>query len=743
MSQDIVTGCVEHIIYQNEDNGYTVLELATEGDLVTVTGNLGRISEGETLKCAGRYTTHPVYGEQFKVESFEITEPGDLLSIERYLGSGAIKGIGPALAARIVGMFGEDTLRVVDEEPELLVKVRGISADGARSIAAQVAEKRELRQAMMYLQQYGISLSMSVRIYEKYGSEVYSVLQTNPYRLAEDIDGIGFKIADDIAQRTGFAPDSDFRIKSGIYYTLLSAIDFGHVYLPREILLRDAAANLGIPDMDLSDRLTELVIDKKIVIKERSGCEAVYAAPYYYMELSVARKLADLDIRYEVDEEEIDRILEGMASGGGLEADADQRKAVITAASGGVTVITGGPGTGKTTTINALISVFENSGLKIRLAAPTGRAAKRMTEATGRDACTIHRLLEFMGSPEGGRESAVRFSRNESEPLEEDVFIIDEMSMVDIFLMSSLVKAVPVGARLIMVGDADQLPSVGPGNVLRDLIESGRVPSVRLTHIFRQDEAGDIVLYAHRILDGEPVDPDRSSQDFIFVKREDYGRITGSTITLVKDKLPKYVHADPFDIQILTPMKKGALGVQRLNEVLQEALNPPSDGKREHLFPQGILREGDKVMQVRNNYQIEWTVRGRNGLPVDTGQGVFNGDIGRIRSMNLFSEELTVVFDEGREVVYPFRETGDLELAYALTVHKSQGSEYPAVVIPLLGGPRPLMTRNLIYTAVTRARKCVCIVGLPQTFLAMAANDEEQRRYSGLAQCIREVPEWE
>lgn len=743
MAQEIVTGCVEHIIYQNEENGYTVLELATEGDTVTVTGNLGRISEGESLRCTGRYTTHPVYGEQFKVESFEITEPEDLLAVERYLGSGAIKGIGPALAARIVGKFGEDTLRVVDEEPELLVQVRGISAEGARSIAAQVAEKRELRQAMMYLQQYGISLAMSVKIYDKYGSEVYSVLQVNPYRLADDIEGIGFKIADDIAQRTGFAPDSDFRIKSGIYYTLLSAVDAGHVYLPEDVLLREAARNLGFEDMDLSDRLTELVIDKKIVIRERDGRDVVYAAPYYYMEMGVARKLADLDIRYDVDEAEIDRILDSMVESGDFEADEDQRSAVITAVGNGVTVITGGPGTGKTTTINALIRVFEENGLKIQLAAPTGRAAKRMTEATGRAASTIHRLLEFAGAPDDRRESAVRFARNESEPLDGDVIIIDEMSMVDIFLMNALIKAVPVGARLIMVGDADQLPSVGPGNVLKDLLESGRVPAVRLKRIFRQDEAGDIVLYAHRILDGEKIDPDRQSRDFIFVKREDYGRIVGSTITLVRDKLPSYVHAGPYDIQVLTPMRKGALGVTHLNEVLQEALNPPSPGKREHLFPQGIFREGDKVMQVKNNYQIEWVVRGRNSLPVDAGTGIFNGDIGRIRSMNLFSEEMTVVFDEGKEVTYPFKETEDLELAYAVTVHKAQGSEYPAVVIPLLTGPRPLMNRNLIYTAVTRARKCVCVVGSTQTFLSMAENDEEQRRYSGLAQCIREVPEWE
>lgn len=739
MDQDTVTGFISHIIFQNTENGYTVLSLSCGDEEVTVTGILGGVSEGESLKCRGSFTTHPIYGEQFNCTSYEVTEPEDAASIERYLGSGAIKGVGPALASRIVKAFGNDTLRIIDEEPQLLAQVRGISDNGAREIAVQVSEKKEMRSAMLYLQKYGISLSLSVKIYETYGQEVYSVLEKNPYKLADDISGVGFKIADEIAKKIGFAPESDFRTKSGIYYALISAVSDGHVYLPKQELYEKTAELLGCEIERFKECLTELSVTGKVKLAERNEGEVVYAAQYYYMEINVAKKLADLAVTYRADEEKIDRILSFILETDDFEQDEDQRNAVVSAVSNGVTVITGGPGTGKTTTINAIIRVFEEDDKQVVLAAPTGRAAKRMTEATKSEAKTIHRLLEFQGGDDGNDDtSRVRFLRNEQNPIDGDVIIIDEMSMVDIFLMNSLLRAVPYGARLILVGDASQLPSVGAGNVLCDIIDSGAVTVVELKRIFRQSDVGDIIKNAHKIDVGEPIDTEKKSDDFLFVKRYDAGRIVGSTITLVKEKLPGYVHAPAMDIQVLTPMRKGPLGVEYLNRVLQEALNPPKSGRREKLLPQGLFREGDKVMQIKNNYQTEWVARSPKGFVIQEGRGVFNGDIGIIKSINLFSEEICVAFDEGREVVYPFHNADELELAYALTVHKSQGSEYPAVVIPLLSGPKPLMNRNLIYTAVTRAKSCVCIVGSPECFLAMTENNEIRKRYSGLTECLME-----
>ena len=740
---ETVKGYVEHIVYRNKENGYTVLELTTDSETYTLVGILPHVSEGEPLEAEGTFTSHPLYGEQLSVERYQVTAPEDVISIERYLGSGAVKGIGPQLAARIVKKFKADTLRIIDEEPERLSEVKGISENGARQIAVQVAEKRELRQAMLFLQQYGISLNLAVKIYEKYGPQLYSLVQTNPYQIADDIPGVGFKIADEIAQKAGIHTDSDFRIRSGIYYTLMRAVSSGHVYLPEEELLRNASLLLDVPDGAMDKHIMDLVLDKRLVVKEKNGEPAVYTAMYYYMEMNTAKMLKDLDVDYEADEKELEEFLLKCEREEGVELDDLQREAVQVAVRGGVTVITGGPGTGKTTTINAILRYFEQAGLEIQLAAPTGRAAKRMTEATGFEARTIHRMLEFSGMPGGeGSDASVRFERNESNPLDADVVVIDEMSMVDIHLFYSLLKAVQVGTRLILVGDASQLPSVGPGNVLRDIIDSESFHVVCLTRIFRQEEASDIVLNAHRIHDGDWINADKRSRDFLFVKRNEANQVINAVIGLVRDKLPGYVHAKPFDIQVLTPMRKGVLGVEHLNSVLQHFLNPPDASKKEKQFPQGIFREGDKVMQIRNNYQVEWETRDSYGIPKEKGTGVFNGDMGTIREMNLFSEELLVEFDEGRLVSYPFKQADELELAYAVTVHKAQGSEYPAVVIPVLTGPRMLMNRNLIYTAVTRARSCVCIVGLPEAFQAMVDNAEEQKRYSGLTDCIREVEDW-
>ncbi len=742
---ETVKGYVEHIVYRNPENGYTVLELATGSETYTLVGILPHVGEGEPLEAEGTFVNHPSYGEQLSVERYRVTAPEDVISIERYLGSGAVKGIGPQLAARIVKKFQADTLRIIDEEPERLAEVKGISENGARQIAVQVAEKREQRQAMLFLQQYGISLNLAVKIYEKYGAELYSLIQTNPYRIADDIPGVGFKIADDIAQKAGILTDSDFRIRSGLYYTLIRAVGQGHVYLPQEELLRQASDLLGVSEDRMEKHIMDLVLDKRLVVKEKHGEPVVYTAMYYYMELHSAQMLKDLDILGTADPQALEAWLRQVEKEEGLELDPLQREAVQTAVQNGVTVITGGPGTGKTTTINTLLRYFEEQGLEIQLAAPTGRAAKRMTEATGFEARTIHRMLEFMGAPgkdPEGEDTSVYFQRNESNPLEADVVVIDEMSMVDIHLFYSLLKAVQVGARLILVGDANQLPSVGPGNVLRDIIDSGCFHVVRLTRIFRQEEASDIVLNAHRIHQGDWIDPSRRSRDFLFVKRDEANRIVNAVIGLVRDKLPGYVHAHPFDIQVLTPMRKGVLGVENLNRVLQQFLNPPDPSKKEKQLPHGIFREGAKVMQIKNNYQMEWEVRTARGFVTEQGTGVFNGDLGIVREINLFAETLTVEFDEGRRITYTFRQTDELDLAYAVTVHKAQGSEYPAVVIPVLTGPRMLMNRNLIYTAVTRAKSCVCIVGVPEAFQAMVDNGEEQKRYSGLADCIREVAQW-
>lgn len=740
----VVTGFVERIKYRNEDNGYTVLSLNVNGEETAAVGTFHYISEGELVEASGQMTVHPVYGEQLTVESYEIKTPEDTLSMERYLGSGAIKGIGAALASRIVRRFKKDTFRIMEEEPERLSEIKGISEKMAMAIAEQVQEKKEMRQAMMFLQEYGISMNLAVKIYQQYGPKLYSVIRENPYQLADDIPGVGFKAADEIAQKVGIFTDSDFRIRCGLLYTLLQAVGNGHTYLPREELLCQAAELLKT-DLSLMEKhLMDMQIDKKIVVKtlQEGERQAVYVAQYYYLELNTARMLHDLNIRGEVPSSQIEKRLSKIQSQEEFPLDELQAEAVRQAVNCGLLIITGGPGTGKTTTINAIIRFFEQEGMEILLAAPTGRAAKRMAETTGCEARTIHRLLELSGgvAEEKGKTSGgMRFERNEENPLDGDVVIIDEMSMVDIHLIHALLRAITVGTRLILVGDVNQLPSVGPGNVLRDMIESRAFPVVKLTKIFRQAAESDIVVNAHRIHGGERIDLAKRSRDFLFIRRDSPDAIINAMLTLVQQKLPGYVDAKPFDIQIMTPMRKGALGVERLNGILQSFLNPPSPDKKEKEVGQTIYRVGDKVMQIKNNYQIEWEIRNRFQIPVDKGMGVFNGDIGIIREINDFAELVTVEFDEGKLVEYSFKQLEELELAYAITIHKSQGSEYPAVVIPVYSGPRMLMTRNLIYTAVTRARKCVCLVGLAGAFQEMAGNCMEQRRYSGLKARIEEL----
>ena len=734
-----VCGFVEKIKYRNEDNGYTVLSLVNAGEEYTLVGSFHYINEGEMIEAVGAMTEHPVYGEQMTVESYEIKAPEDTAAMERYLGSGAIKGIGAALAARIVRRFKADTFRVMEEEPERLSEVKGVSEKMAMSISQQVEEKKEMRQAMMFLQEYGISMNLAVKIYHEYGPRLYSVLKENPYQLADDIPGVGFKMADEIARKAGIFTDSDFRIKSGVLYTLLQATSNGHTYLPEEELLSQASELLRIEPSFIEKHLMDMQLDKRLVIRESEGKRIVYASQYYYMELNVAKMLHDLNIRGQMPEEEIRTQLLKIQKEGQIELDEKQVQAVVEAVNSGLLIITGGPGTGKTTTINTIIRFFESEEMEILLAAPTGRAAKRMTEATGYEARTIHRLLELTGVPGDDRSVGMHFDRNEENPLDADAVIIDETSMVDIHLMQSLLKAVNPGTRLILVGDVNQLPSVGPGNVLRDMIDSGSFNVVMLTKIFRQATQSDIVVNAHKINRGEQVPLGKKSNDFLFIKREDPNTIINAMITLVQDKLPGYVHAKTYDIQIMTPMRKGAIGVERLNSILQEYLNPPGEGKAEKESAGVTYRVGDKVMQIKNNYNIEWEVRNGYGIPVDKGTGIYNGDMGIIREINTFAELVTVEFDEGRMVDYSFKQLEELELAYAITIHKSQGSEYPAVVIPIFSGPRMLMTRNLIYTAVTRAKSCVCLVGMPEVFGEMVNNEMEQRRYSGLKDRICEI----
>lgn len=733
-----ISGYIDHIIFRNEENGYTVMVMICDGEEVTCVGSLQYINEGELIEAEGTYTQHSTYGTQFKISSFELKAPEDEMAMERYLGSGAIKGIGSALAARIVRRFKGDTFRIMEEEPERLAEIKGISEKKAREIARQMEEKRDVRKAMIFLQKYGISSALSVKIYNQYGERLYRIIEENPYQMTDEIQGVGFKIADEIAEKAGIHTDSDFRIRSGLFYALKQSMSEGHIYLPRLELFQRGAELLGVSAEAMERNLMDLAMDRKIVLKE----DRVYCSQNYYLELNTAKMLHDLNVTADIADDTVMKKLADIETETQTTLEDLQKEAVVQAVNHGLLVITGGPGTGKTTTINTLIHYFASEGLEILLAAPTGRAAKRMTEATGYEAQTIHRLLEISGVPE--EESAgYHFERNMENPLEADVIIIDEMSMVDLFLMHALLSAVSVGTRLIMVGDVNQLPSVGPGSVLRDIIHSECFPVVRLNKIFRQASESDIVVNAHKINEGQHVVLDNKSRDFFFLKRGDANVIISVMLTLVMKKMPKYVDAGMLDIQVLTPMRKGLLGVERLNTILQEYLNPRSPEKKEKEYGAGLFREGDKVMQIKNNYQIEWEIRGAYGIPVEKGVGVFNGDMGIVSEINEYAEQMTVVFDDNKYIEYSFKELEQLELAYAITIHKSQGSEYPAVVIPLLSGPRMLMSRNLLYTAITRARKCVTLVGSDQVFQQMIDNEMEQKRYSTLKEQIQQWQEEE
>lgn len=768
-------GYIDHIIFQSPATGYTVMTGVMEGKTYTLVGTLPGIEAGENIKADGHEATHQIYGTQFVIDQYQVVAPKTQEAVERYLGSGAIKGIGAAMASRIVKKFGDDTMRIIEEEPERLAEIKGISARKAMDIAASVNAKRDMQDAVMFLQKYGISINLAGKIYNRYGNEMYDIVRDNPYRLAEDIEGLGFRTCDEIARNAGIAEDSAFRIESGIQYALGMAEGNGHCYLPLPELWSSVESLLNITIQDLNQYLLELQMKGRVMVKSSrprsisdfldSAANAgdvdapvydanpalhadpathVYRATIYYTELQVATLLKDLNVTVENAELDAKRALtiDEITEKHGIELDPLQRDAVLTAGHSGLLVITGGPGTGKTTTINTIIRMFADEGKTILLGAPTGRAAKRMSEATGWPASTIHRLLEYQGRPdedgEDGDQVRGHFERNENNPLECDVVIIDEMSMVDIFLMNALLKAIHRGTRLIMVGDANQLPSVGAGNVLRDIIASGVIRTIQLRHIFRQAAASDIVVNAHKINEGEPVDLSKRSKDFLFIKSQTPDQIFAAIAALVLNKLPGYLGVDPFDIQIMTPQRKGALGVERLNQLLQEQMNPKSSRKTEKEIGGTLFRVGDKVMQIRNDYNLIWEIRGRYGIPTEKGEGVFNGDIGIITEINSFAQNLTVRFDD-RFVEYAFKDCESLELAYAITIHKSQGSEYPAVIVPMYQGPSMLMNRNLLYTAVTRAKSCVCLVGNPPIFDQMLHNASEAKRYSSLGERLQEV----
>ena len=744
----LLIGFVDHFLFRKPENGYTVMSLIPDGFVddeeledepeIICTGVFPSISEGENIKMEGEFVSHPSYGRQFQMKNYEVIVPKGAAAMQRYLSMGAIKGIGPALAKRIVKTFKEDTFRIMEEEPERLAEIKGISEKMAMKISDQVVEKKDVRDAMLYLADLGLGTTLSMRIYNEYGPKLYDVIRENPYRLVEDIAHLGFKTADDIASQLGVALDSEFRIQSGILYALGNAALNGHTYLPMEELIRESQVVLGVSRDDIQRNINALVLDKKLVQKE----DAIYTFAYYRLEENTAGLLLGLDQRFDETPAVMEKTIGEIEREEQMDFDEVQKEAIMQAASRGVFVLTGGPGTGKTTTIKGIIRYFEKNGMEVFLAAPTGRASKRMSEATKREAKTIHRLLEVNG---GTEEEDVRkpkrgmFERNEDNPLEADVVIIDEMSMVDISLMHALLRAIPYGCRLILVGDTNQLPSVGPGNVLADIIASHMFRTVELKKIFRQEDTSDIVLSAHQIQEGIIPKIDNDSKDFFLMDRREAGHIITITKKLVADNMPRYVQATPFEVQVLTPMKKGTVGVENLNKELQEYLNPKKKGTKEYVFGDGkLLRTGDKVMQMKNNYQLEWKQVGKYGLTINSGTGVFNGDVGILKDINEFASFMTIEFEDGKIVEYPFKNQEELELAYAITIHKSQGSEYPAVVIPLMRGPELLMNRNLIYTAITRAQKCVVMVGQPQVFMEMIQNTKQTVRYSGLEYRLRE-----
>jgi exodeoxyribonuclease V alpha subunit len=732
---DLVTleGIIEDIIYKNEANGYTVCEIREGKSSVTAVGYMPFVNAGETVRASGRWVKHPDYGDQFKVELYEKVLPQTADAIEKYLSSGIIKGVGPVTAAKIVKKFGSSALEVISTDPQRLSEIKGISLNKAIAIGNMFNEQKGLWEIVMFLQDYGISPSVCAKIYKAYAGQAISMIKENPYRLCEDIFGIGFKTADRIAMKLGIDPCSKFRLKSGIKYILTRAAANGHTYLPENALRENARLLLASENADIEDALLSLIFENTVQMERCAESNHIYLSPFYYAEHGVCKRLLGLSgDRFNTDMGCLEERLGKFQQEEGIRLDKLQQEAVREAMTNGVLVITGGPGTGKTTIIKCIIRLLMEEGHRIALAAPTGRAAKRMSEATGFEARTIHRLLEIGFTV---NEDEMLFQRNENNPIDADVIIIDEMSMVDILIMNHLLKAVPAGARLILVGDADQLPSVGPGSVLQDIISCNIIKTVRLAEIFRQDAESMIVVNAHMINRGEAPMLNSRDGDFFFMQRNGLDSIVSTIVELCRRRLPERYGFDPMkDIQVLSPAKKGPAGVANLNIELQKALNPASRKKVEKAHRSVIFREGDRVMQVKNNYTLAW--RRPGSLLVD-GIGVFNGDMGVILKIDTEASCVEVLFDDDRLVEYDFSMLDEIEPAFAVTVHKSQGSEFPVVVMPIFPGPQVLMTRNLLYTAVTRARKMVVMVGDETVLSGMVANKRENLRYSGLSDKLK------
>ncbi|MGI6189999.1 MAG: ATP-dependent RecD-like DNA helicase [Clostridiales bacterium] len=732
-----ITGVIEEIVFRNEENGFTVMEIRNDEDrgLVTAVGSLPFANQGEKVRIVGEWTMHPDYGQQIKIYNMESVVPATLDGLEKYLSSGLIKGVGPATAKKLIEHFGMDVLSIIEFRPDRLTEVDGIGPARAEMIAASYAQHRELREVMIFLQSHGITTAYAVKIYKIYGNHAIALIKENPYRLADEVEGIGFKMADRVARNIGVAFDSPYRIASGVKYVLSHAAADGHTYLPKDILVERASELLGVDRSLVENAIVSLAVHQAVFAEEIEDHTAVYLAAFYYAEVGVCRRLLELSLTdIEWGMINIEDMLRNFQKKEKMLFAHKQREAVIEAMLNGVTVITGGPGTGKTTIINCIIKLMEQQGMTVVLAAPTGRAAKRMAETTGREAKTIHRLLEYSYG-----ENGPYFQKNEDNPILADAIIIDEMSMVDVLLMNNLLKAIIPGTRLVLVGDVDQLPSVGPGNVLRDIISSGIIKVVYLTEIFRQAQESMIVLNAHRINQGHMPYLNIKGGDFFFDKREKPDVILDTMFDLICRRLPGFGSYDPMkDMQVLSPMRKGAIGVNNLNVELQRILNPPSGQKREKTLRGILFREGDKVMQIKNNYRTVWRKK-MDGFVIEEGEGVFNGDIGYIQSIDNEEQSVVVLFDDDKEVVYDFTQLDELDLAYAISVHKSQGSEFPVVIIPLAWGPPMLMTRNLLYTAVTRAMEMVIIVGRERVIEAMVRNNYIEKRYSGLSHRFRKV----
>lgn len=727
---EIIQGTVYDIIFRNDDNGYTVALLESEDDIVTITGVFSSILEGEAIEVHGSFVSHPRYGKQFKVEIYEVMLPSSIDGMEKYLSSGLIKGLGQSTAKKIVEHFKEETFEIIQKHPERLTEIEGIGKVKADIISSSFSEQIDLKEIMLFLQNYDISPTYGIKIYKKYGKETIQIVRNNPYQLSEDIFGIGFKLADKIAYSMGIEKQSPFRISAGIKFILMEYAGNGHSYVPKNLLISKASEILLIDSNTIEAEVTNMAFKEKLHIDVINGEHCIYYLPYFYAESNVCNKLIELAcVNFDISNEEIEENLIEAEQNSGITLGDKQKEAIIQTISNGVTVITGGPGTGKTTTINTIIKIFDKLKKKTGLCAPTGRAAKRITESTGREAKTIHRLLEYSY---GDEESSLAFNKNEDTPLDFDVIIVDEMSMIDILLMNSLLKAIVKGTRLILVGDIDQLPSVGAGNVLRDIITSDTIKTIKLDKIFRQAQESMIIVNAHKINKGKTPVSNIKDKDFFFMRESSNEGVLNTIIDLCTNRLPNHYSLNPLkDIQILSPMKKGNVGVIEINNKLQTILNPPSKEKKERKSSIYTFRTGDKVMQTKNNYNIKWSITHEDGCTED-GEGIFNGDIGQITFIDTLEQEIWIEFDGCKEVVYNFNQLDELILAYATTVHKSQGSEFPAIIMPIVWGPPMLLTRNLLYTAITRAEKLVVLVGYEKYINSMIENNRIAKRYSAL-----------